>query len=60
MATKKKLNEELEDVLAKIGKAKRELKALRRQANDERNSPGSYVDCLLVSRYRQTFLEEET
>ena len=31
MATKKKLNEELEDVLAKISKAKRELKALRRQ-----------------------------
>jgi uncharacterized protein YacL (UPF0231 family) len=30
MATEKKLNKELEDILAKIDKAKRELKALRR------------------------------
>ena len=31
MATEKKLNKELEDVLADIDKAKRELKTLRRQ-----------------------------
>jgi len=42
MATKKKLNEELEDVLAKIGKAKRELKALRRQqAEGTKGKPGA-------------------
>jgi hypothetical protein len=42
MATKKKLNEELEVVLAKIGKAKRELKALRRhQAEGTKGKPGT-------------------
>jgi hypothetical protein len=42
MATKKKLNEELEDILARIGKAKRELKALRRrQAEGAKGKPGA-------------------
>ncbi len=42
MATEKKLNKELEDILAKIGKAKRELKALRRhQAEGAKGTPGA-------------------
>ena len=42
MATAKKLNKELEDTLAKIDKAKRELKALRRrQAEGAKGKPGA-------------------
>jgi ribosomal protein L29 len=42
MATEKKLNKELEDILAKIDKAKRELKALRRrQAEGAKGKPGA-------------------
>ena len=45
MAAEKKRNKELEDVLSKMDNAKRELKALRRQANGEKNSPESHTAC---------------
>ena len=42
MATEKKLNKELDEILAKIDKAKRELKALRRrQAEGAKGKPGA-------------------
>ena len=58
MATKKKLNEELEDVLAKIGKAKRELKALRRQqAEGTKGKPGAGF---ITGKERMIEVEEAT
>lgn len=58
MATKKKLKEELEDILTKIGKAKRELKALRRQqAEGTKGRPGAGF---ITGKERMIEVEEAT
>ena len=58
MATEKKLNKELEDVLAKIDKAKRELKALRRQQAE--GTKGKFGASFITGKERLIEVEEAT
>jgi uncharacterized protein YacL (UPF0231 family) len=56
MAKEEKLNKELEDILAKIDKAKRELKALRRhQAEGTRGRP---TTSFITGKEQMTEVEE--
>ena len=56
MVTKKELNKQLEDILVKINKAKRELKALRRHPTE--NPRGKPRASFITSKERMTEVEE--
>jgi len=56
METKGKLNKELEDIVAKIDKAKRELKALRRHPTE--SSKGKQRTSFITGKERMIEVEE--
>jgi hypothetical protein len=56
METEEKLNEELEDIVAKIDKAKRELKALRRHPTE--SSKGKQRASFITGKERMIEVEE--
>lgn len=58
MSTKEELNKQLEDILVKIDKAKRELKALRRHPTE--NPKGKPKASFITSKERMIEVEEAT
>lgn len=56
METEEKLNKELEDILAKIDKAKRRLKALRRHQAE--GATGKQRASFIISKERMIEVEE--
>jgi hypothetical protein len=56
MATEKKLNKELEDIVAEIDKAKRELKALRRHPTE--SPKGKQRTSFITGKERMIEVEE--